>query len=339
MGKKAKPPANNRRRGRQDGYHALDGDDSPAKNTRSNPKGGTRRGRHGKHNNNNKTSAEDLKLRASITEDGSKEIIDMQADGNCLFRALSDQLYFDHGAAHEDIRADICHYLQAHETDFCHFLVLDDEDAPPDEEDASDFESYVGKMRQDGEWGGNVELVAAARLYQRNIIVYSAELDAYRIDCDKPKGPDMMVSYHDNDHYNSVRDCRMSKPPTFAKVYYEDKSLEETDEEEQEHDGDDVDVDHDASDERTEDTTESEESRPEPEMIDNEERGDAPSKLHSTASPSKTEPCPCGSGRRYKKCCLLKEGDNAPVEKRVSVNRLASEEELQPGGPMRVRII
>jgi hypothetical protein len=92
--------------------------------------------------------------------DVNRTIVDMEADGNCLFRALSDQLYMDFGNMHADIRSDIADYLEAFEADFSSFLVLEDED-----EDAADFESYVHSMRQDGEWGGNLELVAAARLY------------------------------------------------------------------------------------------------------------------------------------------------------------------------------
>jgi OTU domain-containing protein 3 len=85
----------------------------------------------------------------------------MASDGNCLFRSLSDQLYWDYGKCHEEIRSDICDFLASHEADFKMFLVLDEED-----EDAADFESYISNMRECGEWGGNLELVAAARLYQ-----------------------------------------------------------------------------------------------------------------------------------------------------------------------------
>jgi hypothetical protein len=92
--------------------------------------------------------------------DEHRTIMDMDADGNCLFRALSDQLYWDFGSMHADIRSDISDYLEAFEEDFSSFLVLEDED-----EDAADFDSYIHNMRQDGEWGGNLELVAAARLY------------------------------------------------------------------------------------------------------------------------------------------------------------------------------
>lgn len=52
--------------------------------------------------------------------------------------------------------------MERHEDDFKVFLILDDKD----DEDAADFESYIASMRQDGEWGGNLELVAAARRYR-----------------------------------------------------------------------------------------------------------------------------------------------------------------------------
>ena len=54
-------------------------------------------------------------------------------------------------------------YNIEHEEDFSVFLVLDENE---EEEDAADFESYVSTMREDGEWGGNLELVAAAKLYR-----------------------------------------------------------------------------------------------------------------------------------------------------------------------------
>lgn len=100
---------------------------------------------------------DDSQLRSSIAQNG-QTIVEVASDGNCLFRSLSDQLYEDHGAKHEDVRQQICDYLEAHEDDFRVFLV--------EGEDATDFESYVEGMREDGEWGGNLELVAAARWYR-----------------------------------------------------------------------------------------------------------------------------------------------------------------------------
>lgn len=93
----------------------------------------------------------------------------MSADGNCLFRSISDQLYYDYGNDHAQVRSDVCDYLEAHEEEFKLFLVLEDEDDDGDnndDPDAQNFQSYVENMRQDGEWGGNLELVVAARLYR-----------------------------------------------------------------------------------------------------------------------------------------------------------------------------
>jgi OTU domain-containing protein 3 len=88
----------------------------------------------------------------------------MAADGNCLFRALSDQLFYDYGNHHVDVRDEIVDYMVEHKDDFVVFLVLNDKDS--DEEDAEDFEAYCSEMRNDGTWGGNLELVAASKVYR-----------------------------------------------------------------------------------------------------------------------------------------------------------------------------
>ena len=94
-------------------------------------------------------------------QDGKRTIVNIEADGNCLFGSLSDQMYYDFGNSHSEIRHDVCNFIEAMEDEFACFLVLDDDD-----EDATDFDSYVQSMREEGQWGGNLELVAAARLYR-----------------------------------------------------------------------------------------------------------------------------------------------------------------------------
>jgi len=78
-----------------------------------------------------------------------------------LFGSLSDQLYHDLGYMHGDVRHEVCDYIDAMREEFQNFLILEEDD-----EDVADFDSYVHNMREDGEWGGNVELVAASRLYR-----------------------------------------------------------------------------------------------------------------------------------------------------------------------------
>ena len=150
MGKK-KAPKNNKKPCNRT---KSDVEDPPPRAARK------RRGRNTKVLAN---SVDDAKLRESLEHDGSKTIIDIDADGNCLFRSLSDQLYWDFGHQHSETRNEVCDYLEAFEEEFSVFLVLDEEE---EDEDAADFETYVNNMRQDGEWAGNVELVAAARLYR-----------------------------------------------------------------------------------------------------------------------------------------------------------------------------
>ena len=104
---------------------------------------------------------DDDSFRKTLLSNGSFSINEMSADGNCCFRSLSDQLYGDYGNRHDIIRQEICGFLEDNKDEFAVFLLLDEGD-----EDVCDFDTYVGKMKEDGEWGGNVELVAAARLYR-----------------------------------------------------------------------------------------------------------------------------------------------------------------------------
>ena len=54
-------------------------------------------------------------------------------------------------------------------------------------------------------------------------------------------------------------------------------------------------------------------------------------------SPNRNEPCPCGSGKRYKRCCLLDDGTARAraraARRRRLIDRLASYEVILPDGP------
>lgn len=234
-------------------------------------------------------------------------VADMAADGNCLFRALSDQLYGDYGNMHEEIRSEICDYMEQHKDDFQVFLVLDD-DSCEEGDDGKDFESYIETMRGPAEWGGNLELVAAARLYGRKVTVFSAVLSAYTIEPDKKSdGPDLLVSYHDNDHYNSVRDNKAphrSPPKRTNRKPSNDK------------DGSDGTA--------TSVSTSSSLSEI-----------SSPSESRATAKVpiDKKAVCPCGSGQRYKKCCLAKEKHAARLNKMKKVESRGRNDESENDSP------
>ena len=287
----------------------------------------SRRKNRGRNKHINSNALYDEQLRDSIEADGSKSVIEMAADGNCLFRSISDQLFHDYGQDHERVRADISDFLEAHEEEFSVFLVLDETE---EDEDAANFQDYIEKMRQPGEWGGNVELVVAARLYRRNITVFSASLAAFTIEhghpTKDPAGPDLMLSYHDNDHYNSVRDNKAGKPPPPIKTYTKQDTQNSTS-------STSTAVVSDVPDDNCQSIeTEPMETDPieEKEKRHNESKKVSPKKKASNNKPRKNDVCPCGSGLRYKKCCLAKEKHQARLKARAGNEPVDEKPEEMP---------
>jgi OTU domain-containing protein 3 len=171
MGKKSK---DNKRGGgdnstkRSKGLRSVDdGEDQPM-NIRGGEKQKKKRNNKGSTRSSSGSSSDDndIELRNTLEADGL-EVVEMSPDGNCLFRALSDQLFGDYGNSHEDIRSEVCDFMEKNKEDFQVFLVYEDkDDHEQQDEDARDFEHYIETMREDGTWGGNLEIVAAARLYK-----------------------------------------------------------------------------------------------------------------------------------------------------------------------------
>ncbi|CAD6941715.1 unnamed protein product [Tilletia laevis] len=85
-------------------------------------------------------------------------------DGNCLFRALSDQLY-GYPNQHPHIRHAICDYLQSHPEKYAGFV-----------DDAKPFDAYVRNMREQGTYGGHLELSAFAHLKRKQIKIVQPNL-------------------------------------------------------------------------------------------------------------------------------------------------------------------
>jgi OTU domain-containing protein 3 len=321
MGKSKKHKKNGGSSGKQAGVADPQSNNNDSDSSRPPPRSSNRKR---KKRNHVYRLADDEKLRASIEADGTRTVVDMAADGNCLFRSLADQLFGDHGDAHDGVRDEICDYLAGHEADFAFFLDLDDETTAGD--DASTYDAYVEQMRQDGEWGGHLELVAAARLYRRTVTIYSSSLASLQIDHDATSqavaGPPLRVSYHDNDHYNSIRETgRASPPPLPIRTYIkEDKdgamavattSTEEGFEEA-------------IVGEFEPDSTEAVEVPAAEEVPEAGAAGPTTTKKKQ----KKAKPgglCPCGSGEKYRKCCKEKD-KRAAHQERVKVQKTLKEE-------------
>jgi OTU-like cysteine protease len=87
-------------------------------------------------------------------------------DGNCLFRALSDQLDKDEGDNHVAVRKAICDYIEQDPATI--FSSLADVATTP-----GGLAGYVTLMRADKTFGTDIEVYAASCVYQANITVFS----------------------------------------------------------------------------------------------------------------------------------------------------------------------
>ncbi|KAL8832363.1 MAG: hypothetical protein Q9191_000320 [Dirinaria sp. TL-2023a] len=168
--------------------------------------------------------AEDLpNLRAKETEDMRQEFLkyglkeqEIRSDGHCLYAAVADQLADNEidvkpnnhieglnydslasQATYKGTREVAASYIAANAEDFAPFL-----EEPLDQ--------YVQTIRDTGEWGGHVELLALARAYGRNINVLHSSGNIDTIDCgsETQTHPFWLSYYKHNfglgEHYNSL---------------------------------------------------------------------------------------------------------------------------------------
>jgi len=129
--------------------------------------------------NKNKVHASgDDDFRKFVEQNNARVINEMAEDGNCLFRSLCDQLHSDFGSKHDVVRSEVCVYLEENEDNFKCFIVVEEDDEMDFDLDdhASSYTEYMDRMKQEGEWGGNAELVAAAQLYRCVLLKYLCSL-------------------------------------------------------------------------------------------------------------------------------------------------------------------
>ncbi|KAF2482840.1 hypothetical protein BDY17DRAFT_317370 [Neohortaea acidophila] len=132
---------------------------------------------------------------------------EIRADGHCLYSAVADQLHqldiplaatINETAAYQSVRAVAAEYIEKHREDFEPFL-------------EEPFPEYVGKIRNTGEWGGQLELMALAKSYATDIYVLQ---DFGRVEKIESGGSasekTMWLAYYKHgfglgEHYNSLR--------------------------------------------------------------------------------------------------------------------------------------
>uniref|UniRef100_A0A0D3G1H4 OTU domain-containing protein n=1 Tax=Oryza barthii TaxID=65489 RepID=A0A0D3G1H4_9ORYZ len=97
---------------------------------------------------------------------------------------------------HMKYRAMIVQYIKEHRVDFEPFI-----------EDEEPFEKYCDSMLEDGTWAGHMELQAASILTRKNICIHMLNSPRWYIRnfSDREATSMIHLSYHQGEHYNSVR--------------------------------------------------------------------------------------------------------------------------------------
>ena len=134
-------------------------------------------------------------------------LVDIEPDGNCLFRAVSHQLYCIENK-HVGLRAMCVQHMQEHRERFEIFCT-------------SDFDSHCRKMSMNGTWAGELEIRALEEIVDRVFSIYSSETKeskpvpmATNFDESILLGLEthqVKLSYHGN-HYNSIYDQKYAFP-------------------------------------------------------------------------------------------------------------------------------
>ena len=79
------------------------------------------------------------------------------------------------------------------------------EDFLPFLDEDEKFEDYIEAMSKNGEWGGNLEIYSLSKSLKVNFYIYIHEQEPYKIinceNCDK----NILLTYHNGKHYNSLR--------------------------------------------------------------------------------------------------------------------------------------
>ncbi|KAH9619916.1 hypothetical protein KSS87_005699, partial [Heliosperma pusillum] len=118
------------------------------------------------------------------------KIIQVTSD---VCRALADQLEGSE-EKHEKYRNMVVQYIRKNREMFEPFI---EDDVP--------FEQYCQSMEKDGTWAGNMELQAASLVTHNNICIHLHMSPRWYIQNFGSHGSMIHLSYHDGEHYNSVR--------------------------------------------------------------------------------------------------------------------------------------
>lgn len=139
------------------------------------------------------TKGDLIQFRAQLDVLGLR-IVRVTADGNCFFRSLA-ELLEGNEEEHKKYRKMVVEFMRNHRETFEPFI-----------EDGVPFDEYCQTMEEAGTWAGHIELQAASLVTRRNICIHRLSSPRWYIQNFVDREAKMIhLSYHDGEHYNSVR--------------------------------------------------------------------------------------------------------------------------------------
>ena len=116
--------------------------------------------------------------------------IEIRGDGHCLFRALSLGA-FGYQEYHLTVREMAWDYIDTNRNRFK--KIIDQE-----------MDSYIVNMRKSRTWGGHIEIIGFAELFETNIFIYDLVIDLeprHKMEYSNSFNT-VRLMYRNNDHYN-----------------------------------------------------------------------------------------------------------------------------------------
>lgn len=137
-----------------------------------------------------------------LSEKGFR-IIEVAADGHCLFSAIGCQL--DPPKDHWELRALAAKYLLEHREEYENFIELDSIESKADSTDK--YQEYCRKLESTGMWGGQIELQVLSR--SLNICVTVLQAEGPELVFNEEAEQKIYLSYHRfafslGEHYNAL---------------------------------------------------------------------------------------------------------------------------------------
>jgi OTU domain-containing protein 6 len=139
---------------------------------------------------------------------------EIRPDGHCLYAAIADQVkvhgrtvtvgnVLSQGDDFRTVRHVAANHISNHSEDFVPFL-------------EEDLDTYVRKVRDTGEWGGQIELKALAEAYKLKICIVQGDGRITEIGDDKDTTKIWLAYYRHGfglgEHYNSLRQDNSTIP-------------------------------------------------------------------------------------------------------------------------------